>query len=77
MAIVQAIIQLGKTLQLRIIAEGVETHEQLGILKAYGCDDVQGYLCGVPQSAEEMGQLLVTSKTPNSRLKNPVTAISI
>jgi diguanylate cyclase (GGDEF)-like protein/PAS domain S-box-containing protein len=62
LAIVQAIIQLGKTLQLRIIAEGVETPEQLSILKAYGCDDAQGYLCGRPQSAQAMGEMLTNAR---------------
>lgn len=76
LAIVQAIIQLGKTLQLRIIAEGVETPEQLGILKAYGCDDVQGYLYGLPQASEALGRLLVTAQTPNSKTVLANTAIA-
>jgi EAL domain-containing protein (putative c-di-GMP-specific phosphodiesterase class I) len=58
LAIVHAIIQLGKTLQLRVIAEGVETAEQIAILKQYGCDEVQGYFCGRPQSPEELSKLL-------------------
>ena len=74
LAIVQAIIQLGKTLQLRVIAEGVETPEQLGILKAYGCDDVQGYLCGLPQSAEDIGQLLLSTKMQQPTHKNMLSA---
>ena len=47
-AIVKAIIQLGHTLQLTVIAEGVENEAQLAILKKYGCDETQGYLFSHP-----------------------------
>ncbi|OIR03297.1 phytochrome-like protein cph2 [mine drainage metagenome] len=52
-AIVKAIIQLGHTLQLTIIAEGVETDAQLSLLKNLGCDQIQGYLISHPLPAEE------------------------
>jgi diguanylate cyclase (GGDEF)-like protein/PAS domain S-box-containing protein len=51
-AIVQAIISLGHALDLRIVAEGVETQEQLDFLRANGCDEVQGYYLGKPAPAE-------------------------
>ena len=47
-AIVKAILDLGRSLQLSVIAEGVETEEQLAILREYGCADVQGYLFARP-----------------------------
>jgi diguanylate cyclase (GGDEF)-like protein/PAS domain S-box-containing protein len=47
-AIVRAVIDLGHGLEMSIIAEGVETTEQLGFLAREGCDGVQGYLIGKP-----------------------------
>ncbi|WP_375270546.1 putative bifunctional diguanylate cyclase/phosphodiesterase [Sphingomonas sp.] len=47
-SIVRAIIGLGKSLKLTIVAEGVETEQQLADLRRWGCDQVQGYLIGRP-----------------------------
>jgi len=57
-AIVRAIIQLGHTMQLKVIAEGVETAAQLDFLRTYGCDEVQGYLYSRPVVASELFKLL-------------------
>lgn len=57
-AIVRAIIQLGHTLQLTVIAEGVETDAQLAFLRNYGCDEAQGYLYSRPVPAEQFAELL-------------------
>ncbi|RZI44800.1 EAL domain-containing protein [Herbaspirillum sp. HC18] len=52
-AIVKAIIQLGHALQLPVIAEGVESEEQLAFLRDNGCDQAQGYLVSRPLPAKE------------------------
>jgi len=56
-AIVKAIIQLGHTLQLNVIAEGVESDAQLQLLKEFECNEVQGYLFSMPIPADDFAQL--------------------
>ena len=53
MAITRAIASLGKTLGLRVVAEGVEHVEELKALRELGCDEVQGYLFSPPLPAHE------------------------
>ncbi|MGU3414845.1 putative bifunctional diguanylate cyclase/phosphodiesterase [Enterobacteriaceae bacterium C34A] len=50
--IVSAIVALARTLNLRVVAEGVETQEQLEFLTQLGCNTLQGYLLGKPVSAD-------------------------
>lgn len=57
-SIVKAIIQLGHTLQLTVIAEGVETDEQLDFLGGCGCDEVQGYLFSRPVPAKQFAEFV-------------------
>jgi EAL domain-containing protein (putative c-di-GMP-specific phosphodiesterase class I) len=53
-AIVAATIAMGHSLGLAIVAEGVETEEQLRYLEAQGCDRIQGYLLGRPMPATDL-----------------------
>lgn len=59
LAIVRAIIVLGHSLNLKIVAEGVENSSQLELLKENACDMVQGYLISKPLRSDEMKELLV------------------
>ena len=67
MAIVSAIIQLGKILHMRVIAEGVETAEQLQSLSAYGCDEVQGYYFCRPCSVADLTDWRAARNRPNAQ----------
>jgi diguanylate cyclase (GGDEF)-like protein/PAS domain S-box-containing protein len=53
--IVQAIIAMSRSLRLDVTAEGVETKQQLSMLRALGCNYLQGYLLGRPRSAGQLG----------------------
>ena len=60
-AIVDAIVALGRSLSLRVLAEGVETEAQAGFLGAHGCIEMQGYLYGRPTTPDAIARLLATA----------------
>jgi EAL domain-containing protein (putative c-di-GMP-specific phosphodiesterase class I) len=60
LAIVQAVLTLCRTLRLSVVAEGVETEQQLAILRGLGCPSVQGYFSGRPMPAERVRDLLAS-----------------
>jgi EAL domain-containing protein (putative c-di-GMP-specific phosphodiesterase class I)/GGDEF domain-containing protein len=60
--IVSTIISMGKSLGLKVIAEGVETEEQYEFLKFLGCDQIQGYYFSKPLPPEEFSNLLLKEK---------------
>lgn len=57
-AIASAMVALGQRLNLSVIAEGVETGEQLNVLRGFGCDCYQGFLAGKPMPAPEFIEYL-------------------
>jgi EAL domain-containing protein (putative c-di-GMP-specific phosphodiesterase class I) len=66
-AIIRAVLALGKSLSIPVLAEGVETREQLEILLREGCDEVQGFFLGRPGAlakAETGRRTLATPQPP-------------
>jgi len=61
-AIVQAVVALARALKLKVVAEGVETAEQLAEMRRYGCDMVQGYLFSKPVATEDITRMLRDGK---------------
>jgi EAL domain-containing protein (putative c-di-GMP-specific phosphodiesterase class I) len=68
-AVASAVISLGHNLNLRVIAEGVETEAQAAFLRNVNCDEMQGYLFSKPLPAQRVEELLsVTSGQPSERV---------
>ena len=59
---VRLIIEIAKNLDLEVVAEGVETHDQLKLLENMKCDIYQGYLCSKPLPAAEFEELFKSHK---------------
>lgn len=55
-SIVKAIITMGQSLGMKVLAEGIETAQQLQLLRELGCDEGQGYLLGKPMAANQLAQ---------------------
>ena len=58
LAIARAIIALGRSMSMSVVAEGVETQQQADVLRELGCDEIQGYLLSRPLPAEELERWL-------------------
>ncbi len=73
-AIVKAIIGLSRDLGMAVIAEGVETSEQLELLRAWGCREAQGYYFAKPLPSQDVWSLLQRSNKGNGRVIKPLAA---
>lgn len=75
-AICAAILAMARQLGLNVVAEGVETKEQLEFLRHHGCNQIQGYLCSKPLSAEQFAVLLreIAKTAANEPDANPASA---
>ncbi len=67
-AIVRAIIAMAHSLELNVVAEGVEENSQMELLRSWGCDEVQGYLISRPVDAVHFDELLQRSQSSLSLL---------
>ena len=60
-AITAAVISMGHSLNLKVLAEGVETEEQMSFLRAHGCDEIQGFYFSKPLEADAFAEKVRTS----------------
>jgi diguanylate cyclase (GGDEF)-like protein len=70
-AIIRAIIALGHSLNMSVVAEGVETDEQLQMLSKLGCDEYQGFLCSEAVPEARFAQLMTDLGTAESEIDEP------
>jgi diguanylate cyclase (GGDEF)-like protein/PAS domain S-box-containing protein len=70
--IVRAVLGLGRSLGMSVVAEGVETEEQMRFLAAEACDEVQGFLVGRPQPIERFAEAVRTGVI----VSNPARAVT-
>lgn len=75
-AIVKSILQLAHDLNMRVVAEGVETEEQLSFLVKHHCDVIQGYLFSKPVNVDDYNNLLASEQTPGIRNIEPYHKVS-
>jgi EAL domain-containing protein (putative c-di-GMP-specific phosphodiesterase class I) len=66
--IIQAVIALGRALNLSILVEGIETEEQRALVRLAGCDEMQGYLFARPARREEIDRMLAAAALSRERV---------
>jgi diguanylate cyclase (GGDEF)-like protein len=75
--IVTAVIGMARNLRLRVIAEGVETREELEFLQAHQCDEAQGYYFSRPVPAEQFAKLLRTGILVSWQTGTPLASVDL
>ena len=63
-----AVIGMARSLKLRVVAEGVETQEEMAFLRAHQCDEAQGYYFSRPVPPEQFARLLKTGVPERDRV---------
>lgn len=76
-AIAEAILALAKALNLEVVAEGVETDEQLKFFRDRGCHRIQGFYLGRPMPADDFSRLLQNAKSAGNGRNGKVTKFSV
>ena len=74
LTLVQTIVSLAHSLRLKVVAEGVESQEQAGMLELLRCDEIQGYLFSEPVPADALASLLTSyagARTPGGPIEIP------
>ncbi len=74
-AITSAIISMAKGLSLKVIAEGVETEEQMAFLRDHQCDEIQGYFFSKPITASEVAEKWLSSRSQQDMTQNRKTVL--
>jgi EAL domain-containing protein (putative c-di-GMP-specific phosphodiesterase class I) len=62
-SMLKSIIELSRNLGIKVTAEGVETEAQAEVIKSFGCDNVQGYLCGRPANQSDLAAIILRNFT--------------
>lgn len=62
---IETIVNIGKTLGMKVVAEGVETARQVAFLKEIKCDIYQGYYCSKPLDSDDFTKLVAEGKMYN------------
>ncbi len=75
-AICAAILAMSRQLGLNVVAEGVESEEQLEFLRRHGCNQIQGYLCSKPLSADDFAAMLneIDGSATDGQIEDKATA---
>ncbi len=68
--LIKSIIDMGKSLNIEVLAEGVEKEDQVRILRLLGCDAFQGYLFGRPMAADDMARFVKDHNGVNPAAQN-------
>jgi diguanylate cyclase len=69
-AIVRAVVEIAAVLDVHIVAEGIETREQLATLRALGCTYMQGYYLARPMPAAQLSELILPATLPQTQQRN-------
>lgn len=72
--IVKTLISMAHSLELKVVAEGVEDNDQLNLLKKYGCDEIQGYLLSKPVTEDEFLEII---KKPPQKISSSDKVIQL
>ncbi|BDM62630.1 diguanylate cyclase [Shewanella sp. NFH-SH190041] len=75
--LIKAIINMGRSLEMQLVAEGIETRDQWDFLKALGCNFAQGYLIAKPLAFTQFTQLLTSQQQLEQRLVTPTSVTDV